>query len=132
MPAPPSRCHIVYALDAASRQAILARFPPKYPDISADHITWAAHVDCNSPLPSTPDRITVTGYVDDGQGVEVLVVAVNGSRQRPSDGGTFHITLSVDKARGRRPVESNDVIREQKIQETEPLSLNATPVAWHA
>ncbi len=38
-----------------------------------------------------------------------MVVTVNGAADRP-DGSTYHITWSLDRARGREPVESNEVI----------------------
>ena len=42
-------------------------------------------------------------------GSGALVVRINGAVERP-DRGAYHITWSLDRARGRRPVESNDVI----------------------
>jgi hypothetical protein len=49
------------------------------------------------------------GVADDGAGVQALVVEIGGTARRP-DGSTYHITWSLRP--GRRPVESNDVIRE--------------------
>jgi hypothetical protein len=50
------------------------------------------------------------GRADDGDGVEAMVVALDGSTDRP-DGSTFHITWSL--APGRRARESNDVLKER-------------------
>ncbi len=52
------------------------------------------------------------GEADDGAGVPAMVVRIDGTTDRP-DGSTFHITWSLDKGRGRRAVQSNDVIRER-------------------
>ena len=46
---------------------------------------------------------------DDAAGVQAMVVRIGGSERRP-DGGTWHITWSLDRAKGRKAGESNDVI----------------------
>jgi hypothetical protein len=49
----------------------------------------------------------IVGRIDDGEGVEALVVSLGGTTDRP-DGSTYHITWSLSP--GRRAKESNDVI----------------------
>jgi hypothetical protein len=51
----------------------------------------------------------IVGRADDGDSLECLVVALDGTTDRP-DGSTYHITWSL--GRGRRAIESNDVLRE--------------------
>ena len=60
------------------------------------------------PLPP-PCSAEIVGEADDGAGVQCLVVAIDGSTERP-DGGAYHVTWSLDRQRGRRPVDSNGVI----------------------
>jgi hypothetical protein len=60
-------------------------------------------------LPPSQPRAEVIGYADDGQGREALIVAIDGRPARP-DGSLFHITWSLDRARGRRPLESHAVL----------------------
>jgi hypothetical protein len=60
------------------------------------------------PLPRETEGFVV-GVADDGVGVQALVVEIGGTLRRP-DGSTYHITWSL--GRGRRAVESNDVIRD--------------------
>jgi len=68
--------------------------------------------------------IKVVGYVDDGEGLEALVVSVNGSTERP-DGKIYHITWSLNE--GRKPVESNDLLAKKVYTLTMPTTIEATP-----
>lgn len=74
----------------------------------AKHITLAGHAAEDAPLPTETDA-TVIGHADDGEGLEALVVAIAGSARRP-DGRVFHITWSLDRALGRKAVESNELL----------------------
>ncbi len=100
---------IGWKLDRGERAALLQRFPPRYDEPVADHVTLETDAE-SKPLP--PDiTAEIVGRADDGEGVEAMVVALGGSTDRP-DGSTFHITWSL--AKGRRARESNDVIREHR------------------
>lgn len=101
---------IGWKLDRGQRAELLERFPPRYPDPDADHVTLAVGEE-RRPLPGPVDA-KIVGHADDSRGLECLVVAINGSTDRP-DGSTFHITWSLDKAGGRKARESNDLLREQ-------------------
>lgn len=96
-----------WLLEAADRDRLLALFPPRYPRVVAHHVTLRADVPPGSP-PPPPQQGSVVGIADDGAGVQALVVEIEGSTRRP-DGSTWHVTWSL--ADGRRPVESNEVIR---------------------
>ncbi len=68
-------------------------------------------------------KAEVVGRADDESGVEAMVVAIDGTTDRP-DGSTYHITWSLGD--GRRARESNDVIRErgwQKLDQPIPIKL---------
>lgn len=120
---------IGWSIGREARIELLQLFPPKFPDIIADHVTLAAKVARNAPLPA-PVAGEIVGRIDDGAGVEALVVRIDGTTDRP-DGSTFHITWSLDKAKGRRAKESNDVIARlgwQPIALPQPLTL--TPARW--
>lgn len=97
---------IGWKLDPAQRTELLQQFPPRYANIVADHVTLAARVTADAPLPAESEGVIV-GRADDGSGIEALVVAIGGSTDRPG-GGTYHITWSL--AEGRRAKESNDVL----------------------
>jgi hypothetical protein len=98
-----------WKLEEADRARLLARFPPLYPDVVADHVTLRTGTSEYTPLPQEQSG-EVVGEIDDGAGVQALVVRIGGTTDR-RDGNTYHITWSLDRAGGRRAVESNDVIR---------------------
>ena len=116
---------IGWELDERDRAALLARFPPVYPDVVADHVTLASGASADTPIPAEREGIVV-GRADDGAGVEALVVEISGTTERP-DGGTYHLTWSIDRARGREMKHSNDVIRERGWTEVERIPIRLEP-----
>lgn len=105
---------IGWKLDPEERMHLLARFQPLYADVVADHITLRSGSRNEIPLPQETVG-EIIGEIDDGAGVQALVVCIAGTSDR-GDGRTYHITWSIDRARGRRPVESNAVIAERGWQ----------------
>ena len=79
-----------WTLDRKEREALLERFPPRWPDVIADHVTLDSRARRQDPLPM-PATAQIVGSVDDGDGLQAMVVAIDGNTQRP-DGNTFHIT----------------------------------------
>ena len=98
-----------WKLAASDRDELLARFPQRWRDVIADHVTLSAKANARTPLPPQVSA-EIVGEADDGVGLQALVVAIDGETDRP-DGSTYHITWSLDREKGRKPVESNDVIR---------------------
>jgi hypothetical protein len=96
---------IGWSLDRGEREALLARFPPRYPEAVADHVTLKFG-DAAQRLP-TETSGEMVGEADDGAGVQAMVVRIGGTTDRP-DGSTYHITWSL--AAGRKAKESNEVI----------------------
>jgi hypothetical protein len=84
---------------------LLKRFPPKYEEVIADHVTLRVG---GNELPPRP-AAQIVGRADDGKSIECLVVKLDGTTDRP-DGSTYHITWSLGPA--RRAIESNDVLRD--------------------
>jgi len=114
---------IGWKVDRGDRNALLARFPPRYPDVIADHVTLQTDAG-REPLPDPVDAIIV-GKADDGDGLECMVVTIDGTTGRP-DGSTFHITWSLDKAKGRQARQSNDLLRERgwdKLDQPVPVKV---------
>lgn len=115
-----------WRIDRSDRAVLLDRFPPRYATIVADHVTFGRA----EGAPSLPDVTCaeVIGRVDDGNGVEALVVALQGTTDRPT-GGTYHITWSL--ADGREAVESNNVIARRGWQPVERgTQVRLTPESW--
>jgi hypothetical protein len=98
-----------WKLPSVERDALLERFPPRYENVIADHVTLRVGPDSRTPLPRGVDA-EVVGRADDGDGLECLVVTIDGTTERP-DGSTYHITWSLGPQRKAR--ESNDVLRDQ-------------------
>lgn len=117
--------YIAFELDGKSRRTLAQHFIPKYPDFIGNHITYKLS-NKKDKIPSMPKSVEVIGYADDGEGLEALVVAINGKTTRP-DGKIYHITWSLDRSKGRKPQHSNMLIAEKGYEDIEPISINAKP-----
>lgn len=125
-----SEGYLALVLDRKSWDRLLKKFPPKYADTIAHHVTIEFGIDeaeARDRIAALREvRLDVVGYTDDGRSLEALVVAVDGETARP-DGSVFHITWSLDKGKGRRTRHSNDVIEEFGWDEVGPIPFIATP-----
>jgi hypothetical protein len=118
---------IGWSLHREERIELLLQFPPRYGVVVADHVTLAARVGRDAPLPDAVHG-EIIGRADDGRGVEAMVVRIEGTTDRP-DGSTYHITWSL--AEGRRAKESNDVIAASGWEAIElPMPVKLTPARW--
>ena len=110
--------------DQRDCETLLARFTPAWPDVIAHHVTLASNT--SDPLPDATAG-QIVGHVNDGEGLQALVVAIDGTTDRP-DGSTWHITWSLDQARGREAKQSNDVLRERGFDRLDtPISIRLRP-----
>ena len=98
-----------WKLRREERDLLLDRFPPKYENVIADHVTLRVAATPQTPLPRDAEA-RIVGRADDGKSLECLVVELDGTTERP-DGSIFHITWSLGANRKAR--ESNDVLRDQ-------------------
>ena len=119
----PGDAVIGWKLDRAQRAELLARLPPTYPQVVADHVTLRSKVARDSRLPSEIEA-EIIGRADDEKGVEAMVVSLGGASGRP-DGSTYHITWSLDP--GRQARESNDVIAAYGWTSVEPIQIRLIP-----
>lgn len=114
---------IGWKLDREQRSELLERFPPRYAQAVADHVTLETEAE-EKDLPA-PVEAAIVGHAHDRRGVEALVVRIDGTTDRP-DGSTYHITWSLSP--GRRARESNDVLRDKGWESFEgPISIKLTP-----
>lgn len=83
---------LAFHLNEDERANLLEQIPPAYPRVVADHVT----IQLKKPdtLPEAR-HIDILGVADDGNGLQALVVSVDGERARP-DGKPYHITWSLD------------------------------------
>lgn len=120
---------IGWALERAQRKELLQQFPPIFPDVVADHVTLASKAAPQAELPCETLG-EIVGRIDDGEGVEALVVAIDGTTDRP-DGSTYHITWSLDGAKRRQAKESNDVIARLGWTPIDlPMPVKLIPSRW--
>lgn len=123
----PGRSVAGWKLDRGQRAQMLDRLGSAYANVVADHVTLAANIAADAHLPD-PVNAEAIGRIDDGRGVEALVVAIDGSTARPG-GGTYHITWSLGP--GRRAKESNDALAAAPWQPLpDPIPLELTPARW--
>ncbi|ANI79547.1 MULTISPECIES: hypothetical protein [Sphingobium] len=113
-----------WKLDETERPGLLEQIPPLWPDVIADHITLDANAAADDPPPPA-ESAEIIGSISDGEGLQALIVAVGGVTGRP-DGGTYHITWSLDRSRGREAVQSNEVIADlgwRRLPEPVPIRI---------
>jgi hypothetical protein len=116
-----------WKLPSDERDALLARFPPKYEKVIADHVTLRVGATEQTPLPRKPEA-RVVGRADDGKSLECLVVELDGTTDRP-DGSTYHITWSLGPDRKAR--ESNDLLRDHGWEYVEaPIPVELEPARF--
>ena len=114
---------IGWLLAEDDRERLLQQFPPKFDKTVAHHVTLKSDAE-RDPLPADV-RGVIVGRTDDEQSVEAMVVAIDGTTDRP-DGSTYHITWSLGE--GRRARESNDVLKERGWAELDhPIPVKLTP-----
>ena len=118
----PTHFYTGWLLDPEQREALLARFPPRYPWVVAHHVTLK--FGDRDAAPPGEVEAAIVGTADDGAGVQALVVASDGSLARP-DGGAFHITWSL--AEGREARESNAVIATGSAIRVQPVAVQLIP-----
>lgn len=118
---------IGWKLALNDRQMLLQRFPARYENVVADHVTLRSGATMMTPLPPRPSG-RIVGRADDGQGLECLVVELDGTYDRP-DGSTYHITWSLSAMREAR--ESNDILRKQGWEPIpEPIEIALEPARF--
>ena len=114
---------IGWTLDEDERAVFLEAHPPRFANVFAHHVTLANEAEDRA-LPG-PVRGAIVGRIDDGVGVEAMVVTIDGETVRP-DGATFHITWSLGD--GRRARESNDLLRDHGWTPfDDPIEIVLTP-----
>jgi hypothetical protein len=115
---------IGWRLPPHERSQLLERFPPKYDNVIADHVTLRVGA---TELPPKP-AAQIIGRADDGDSLECLVVELDGTTDRP-DGSTYHITWSLGP--GRKAIESNDVLSDQSWEPIgEPIAIELEPARF--
>jgi hypothetical protein len=100
--------YTAYVLTDEARAELEEKYPPAYPNFIGHHVTVDFGVPADAEIPE-PAEVKVIGSVDSGDGLQALVVSVNGERTRP-DGGEYHITWSLDPEK-YSPKDSNELLK---------------------
>ena len=117
-----------WKLPREERALLLERFPPRYEQVIADHVTLRLGANASTPLPRRPEVARIVGRADDGESLECMVVELDGTTDRP-DGSTYHVTWSLGPRRKAR--ESNDVLRERGWAYLEtPVAIELEPARF--
>ena len=118
---------IGWKLDREQRRALIERFPPRFRNVVADHVTLAAGASRDAPRPQESEGLIV-GRAHDGRGVAAMIVSIGGTTDRP-DGSFYHITWSL--ADGRRAKESNAMLAAQPwVMFDKPIPVKLDPARF--
>jgi hypothetical protein len=108
-----------FVVNAVDRHALSLQFPPKFSSWVGDHVT---HVFGTSPTGDhygTEKVVHLVGHMCNPAGLEAFVVSVDGGTTRP-DGKTYHLTWSLDRDAGFRPVNSNTLVTTGQVVPINP------------
>jgi len=100
--------YLAFVLDDASRQQLLAAYPPDFSSVICHHVTIIYNLNEVNLEQVKPDlgTVLVTGHIS-SDGVECFTATVGGKRTRV-DGGWYHVTSSVEPP--KKPVDSNTLL----------------------
>ncbi len=118
--------YTAYVLTEQSRKVLEDKFPPKYSKFIGHHVTIAFGVSADAELPENAE-IKVLGRKDSGDGIEALVVSVNGETQR-ENGSFYHITWSLEPDK-YSPKDSNELLKDavSKYTVSLPITIDTEP-----
>lgn len=97
-----------YLLTEAGRAVLLSHVNPVFPDVISHHVTDEFGIYETLPDDATCVRAVAVAQNDT---VQAVIVEINGTLRR-TDGCYYHITLSLDKATGAKPVDSVALIKD--------------------
>ena len=100
-----------YELTAQARDNLLKHIVPIHPDVIAHHVTHEYGI--YEQLPPDASSVRVTAIAQDS-GVQVAIVKVNGTTTRVYDDSFYHITISINRADGAKPQDSNGLIKDSR------------------
>jgi len=113
-----------YLLTERGRSHLLAHVDPVHADVIAHHVTHEYGVYESLPPETHTARATAVASNDK---VQAVIVKINGSTAR-ADGSFYHVTVSIDRAAGAKPVDSNALIKDSRNWTAiEPFDIEVEP-----
>jgi len=100
-----ARGYYAYEVPEAVRERLAQIIPPKNPEWIGHHITTEFNVPYNPDNDGLTGKVKVWAYAYE-DGLDAFAVNVNGDSKR-YDGKQLHITWSLDRSKGKKPVDSN-------------------------
>ena len=119
--------YTAYKLTRKTKKKLIVAFSQVYSKVIAHHITVEFGVSSDAPPPEVAS-IEVVGSIDSEDGLQALVVSVNGNTVR-SDGSIYHITWSLSPGR-YKPVDSNNLLKTKGYIPCEPLVISTVPMTY--
>lgn len=117
--------YTAYVLSDESIREIKEKYNPLFPDFIGHHITCKFGNVSKNDIPDPTDNIEIIGYSSDDS-LECFVCRVDGSVRR-EDGNLYHLTWSLDRASGRKPVDSNELLNSLGYFKIPSIKLKTTP-----
>ncbi|WP_434083261.1 hypothetical protein, partial [Escherichia coli] len=72
--------------------------------------------------------LRIVGYANDSEGLEALVVEVDGTVDR-TDGKIYHCTWSLDRSKGFKPADSNKLVSQRNWTAVNPpINISTKPM----
>lgn len=113
-----------YRLTERGRSHLLAHITPVHPDVLAHHVTHDFGI--YESLPPDADHARVIAVAENHL-VQAALVQINGQINR-GDASVYHITISVDRAAGGKPVDSNGLLADDSNwQPIDPFNVDVEP-----
>lgn len=112
--------YTAYVITDESQKKLEEKFPPKYSKFIGHHVTVDFGVSKDAVIPEEAN-LKILGRRDSADGIEALVLSVNGETQRP-DGGIYHITWSLEPDK-YSPKDSNALLKEAYFKYKMALSI---------
>lgn len=113
--------YLAYVLSEQDRSKLLTNACFGIGEIVAHHVTAVFPVPSDMESPMTEHDIVVIGHAFNDK-VSAVVVEIDGSSVR-KDGKILHITISVNRKNGGKPLMSNDLIADGFTRFYEPFTI---------
>lgn len=112
-----------WEISERSKVKLANLFVQIHPDLIGHHVTYMFGNDAALPNDA---KIKVVGQCITDR-IQCFVVDVDGTIVRP-DGNVYHLTWSIDRSKGAKPVHSNQAIMERGFEHImAPIELITTP-----
>lgn len=119
--------YVGFELTPNSRLKLMELFPPKYSRVFGHHITTKFGTKSEDDIPDYTEDVQVVAHSDSGDGLEALVVRINGN-SRKEDGNLFHITWSLDPEK-YKPFDSNKLVSNRRTK-INPVPIQVVPMIF--